>query len=63
MDNITNLFWRKRMNQQSMYGNFQYEKIVSIFILSIGGVYHFLSFEIIFFVFMHVLYRAEGRTR
>ena len=28
MDNITNLFRRKRINQQSMYGNFQYEKIV-----------------------------------
>ena len=28
MDNVTNLFRRKRINQQSMYGNFQYEKIV-----------------------------------
>ena len=39
MDNVTNLFRRKRINLQSMYGNFQYEKIVWIFILSIffGG--------------------------
>ena len=37
MDNVTNLFRRKRINQQSMYGNFQYEKIVWNFILSIGG--------------------------
>ena len=28
MDNVINLFRRKRINQQSMYGNFQYEKIV-----------------------------------
>ena len=28
MDNVTNLFRRKRINQQSMYGNFLYEKIV-----------------------------------
>ena len=28
MDNVTNLFRRKRINQQSMYGDFQYEKIV-----------------------------------
>ena len=28
MDNVTNLFKRKRINQQSMYVNFQYEKIV-----------------------------------
>ncbi len=35
MDNVTNLFSRKRINQQTMYGNFQYEKIVLIFILSI----------------------------
>ena len=27
-DNVTNLFRRKRINQQSIYGNFQYEKIV-----------------------------------
>ena len=38
MDNVTNFFRRKRKNQQSMYGNFKYEKIVWIFILSIGGV-------------------------
>ena len=35
MDNVTNLFRRKIINQQSMYGNFQYDKIVWIFILSI----------------------------
>ena len=28
MDNVTNLFRRKRINQQLMCGNFQYEKIV-----------------------------------
>ena len=27
MDNVTNLFRRKRINQPSMCGNFQYEKI------------------------------------
>ena len=37
MDNVTNLFGRKRINQQSMSGNFQYEKIVWIYILSIFG--------------------------
>ena len=26
MDNVTDLFRRQRINQQSMYGNFQYEK-------------------------------------
>ncbi len=28
MDNVANLFSRKRINQQSMYGNSQFEKIV-----------------------------------
>ena len=44
-----------------MYGNFQYEKIVWFFILSTGGgvVYHFYVFLDIFFVFMHLLHRAE----
>ena len=28
MDNVTNFFRRKRINQQSTHGNFQYEKIV-----------------------------------
>ena len=50
MDNVTNLFRRKRMNQLSMYDNFQYEKIVWIFILFLfylffgGFVYHFFVF-------------------
>ena len=62
MDNVTNIFRRKRINQLSMYGNFQYEKIILIFILSIwesGVVYHIFVFLNKFFVFMHLLYRAE----
>ena len=48
-----------------MYDNFQYEKIVWIFILSIGVggcVSFFCLFKYFFFVSMHLLYRAEVIT-
>ena len=46
MDNVTNLFRRKRINQQSMYGNFQYEKnSLNFYFIYFGeGVIIFLSF-------------------
>ena len=53
MDNVTNLFRRKRINQQSMYGNFQYEKnsFNFYFIFFLGGCVSF------FFVFLNNFFR------
>ena len=47
-----------------MYGNFKYEKIVWIFILSFYFWFVYLSFVFLnnFFVFMNLLYRAEVIT-
>ena len=46
MDNVTNLFRGKRINQQSLYGNFHYEKnsLNFYFIYFFGGGIIFLSF-------------------